>query len=41
MRFTTLLALLSAIPVAAADDSWKDLFAGTKLDAFTGKSEGW
>jgi hypothetical protein len=41
MRFTTLLALLSAIPVAAADDSWKDLFAGTKLDAFTGKTDGW
>lgn len=41
MRFTPLLALLFTIPAAGTDDSWKDLFAGDKLDAFTGKTDGW
>jgi hypothetical protein len=41
MRLTPLLVLLTALPAAAADDSWTDLLAGDKLDAFTGKTEGW
>lgn len=41
MRFTPLVALLVALPAAAADDPWKDLFARNKLDAFTGKTDGW
>jgi hypothetical protein len=41
MRLTPLLVLLIALPAAAADDSWTDLLAGDKLDAFTGKADGW
>jgi hypothetical protein len=41
MRLTPLLVLLIALPAAAADDSWTDLLAGDKLDAFTGKTDGW
>jgi hypothetical protein len=41
MRLTPLLVLLVPLPAAAADDAWTDLFAGDKLDAFTGKTDGW
>ena len=41
MRLAILLVVASAIPAAAADPAWTDLFAGDKLDAFTGKTDGW
>jgi hypothetical protein len=41
MRLTPLLVLVIALPAAAADDPWTELLAGDKLDAFTGKTDGW
>jgi hypothetical protein len=41
MRLAVLLILVSSLSVFAADDSGTDLFAGDKLDAFTGKTDGW
>jgi hypothetical protein len=41
MRFAILLILVGRLPVFAADDAWTELFAGDKLDAFTGKTDGW
>ena len=41
MRLPILVVFLVALPAAAADDAWTDLFAGDRLDAFTGKHDGW
>jgi len=41
MRLPLLSLLIAAVPVAADDARWTELFAGDKLDAFTGKADGW
>lgn len=41
MRLAAVLALLAAFPAVAADAPWTALFAGGKLDAFAGKTDGW
>ena len=41
MRVAFVLTVLTAFPVVAADTPWGELFAGDKLDAFTGKTDGW
>ena len=41
MRLLILLVLAGAFPAAAADAPGTDLFAGDKLDAFRGKTDGW
>ena len=41
MRLTVVLALIATVPAAAAEPAWTELFAGDKLDAFSGKTEGW
>jgi hypothetical protein len=41
MRLATLLILVSALSVHAADAPWISLLADDKLDAFAGKTDGW
>jgi hypothetical protein len=41
MRLATLLILVGTLPAAADDATWTELFAGDKLDAFAGKTDGW
>jgi hypothetical protein len=41
MRLAALLVLAAAYPVAAADGPWTELFAGDRLAAFAGKTDGW
>ena len=41
MRFVAPLVLLLPLPTLAADAPWTELFAGDKLDAFAGKTDGW
>lgn len=41
MRLAVVLTLLATLPVVAADAPWTELFAGDKLDAFAGKTDGW
>jgi hypothetical protein len=41
MRLATVLTLVAAAPVVAADPPWTELFADDKLDGFTGKTDGW
>jgi hypothetical protein len=41
MRFAVLLVVLTSLPAIADDRPWTELLAGDKLDAFTGKTDGW
>ena len=41
MRAITTFVLLLPLSAAAADDSWTNLLAGDRLDAFRGKSASW
>ena len=41
MRLATLLILVGTLPAAADAAAWTELFAGDKLDAFAGKTDGW
>jgi hypothetical protein len=42
MRLPVLFILVTPLSVFASDDAkWTELFAGDKLDSFTGKKDGW
>ena len=41
MRLAAVVTLFASFPIVAADAPWTELFAGDKLDAFAGKTDGW